>query len=1106
MTYPRKGSSSKGKKKLLQEGKADLIADDPTSVFFSALQHSHPVALAALADYCARQQDVGAGLEKPQPSADPEVVSEPEVPAEPECVKHSEQLVQNEEGPKAQQSFEPLDGSKSDSTPEQAAEAVSNDEATRPVEPVEDTTADYPVVGNNAEPVLEKNLESACSAAPVLEPALEPDFEPEVDLAPEFTPEPTHETATELVPEAEPGAVPEPEVEFAQEPRATPKLESEPAQEPGAMPEPEAESAQEPGAMPEPDAGPVANPESVAELESEPDSILETVAEPGPVAQPGPAAEFEPSATDEKQPEVTLDAQSNEKTAEEPTSLPVKPAQPIKAPLRIEAAPKEAPPNEAPQRKGSPLSGEAIEAIPHAHTKGIQEEFKGVYEKVTQRGGVFDAKSRDAFSSESEKKVRSSYLGLKAISFDEALTAQSEKDPSLLRAQLEPESVLEPPPTIVDKAKAVFSVVDMMHKTPVIIATSLVCLSFLGFFVGNLYRAEGYLEEGESLFGFRKYPEAIKALSQAISLNPLRARAYFIRGRSYNKVGETGKAINDFSTSLQINPNSPEVLDHRASIHMRGGRYDKALADYRNILRLKPDEKEVHVFDNAALAARQDGKFEEALTFYDKALSVAANDKNALIGKALCEISLLQYGKAIELCNAIMRSDPQFLEAYVTRGWCYMSLKRDSAAMRDFDFVLARMPLNARASLNRGHLFYKAGRLDDAVRDYSTAIAGDPGFIEARSARAWAVLSSNPKLALADLKAVTASEQQKHSVKFWTLRAQLEAQLGKNLDAAQSYRRTIKLAKQFEPSSLPLLYARLGAVFTSLRQFDKAVEACDEALKLDPRNSLALSIRGFANESGGNGISALADYSKALSVSPKMPEALMYRAQHYIKKNEFHSAQRDLNDYLSVRADDQNAKKLLAMVGKKTASSSGLADAGTTKRRKYISVPFAQLLSGGISELNKGNTETAADMLTEAVLQNPSDSTARRYLCHALVREDPRAAVVQFDALRAAGPLPPDDERSYRHALSLAATGTLVEAAAIDKALRVVQEEPGNAQACYKLSTLYAAAGMLSKAAQFCQTGLSNAKSPAETKKFQDLYERLNKQNIQGEHKEDIEG
>jgi tetratricopeptide (TPR) repeat protein len=291
-----------------------------------------------------------------------------------------------------------------------------------------------------------------------------------------------------------------------------------------------------------------------------------------------------------------------------------------------------------------------------------------------------------------------------------------------------------------------------------------------------------------------------------------------------------------------------------------------------------------------------------------------------------------------------------------------------------------------------------------------------------------------------------------------------------------------------------------------MRQFDSAIDSCDEALKLEPKNALALSIRGFAHESGGNRISALADFSNALSFSPRMPEALMYRAQHYIKSKEFHSAQRDLNDYLTVRSNDQTAKKLLATVSRKTEHSLNAADSSSSKRRKYIGIPFAQLLNTGITELNKGNTETAADMLTEAVRQNPSDATARRYLCHALVREDPKSAVVQFDALRSAGPLPPDDERSYRHALSLAATGSLVETSAIDKAMQTVAAEPGNPQACYKLSTLYAAAGMLSKAAQYCQTGLSNAKHPAETKKFHDLYQRLNKQNVQGEQKEDIGG
>ncbi len=1081
MTYPRKGSSSKGKKKLLQEGKADHIAADPTSVFFSALQHSHPSALAALANYCSRQPKVENADGANQPLPDASSVSASQVENEPAGKKHGGQAVLIEDRLDVQLNSDAVAEIGNEAVAAGISESVSDSEVIQPVESLDAGELDEFLVLKEASSEALESPESSTGFG---------ESEQKHESAQSQVQVAKSETEPKLGSDSGPGAVSETKAKVVLEPESEHETysDSEPRSKPIAEPEQASELELEPELKPAPDS----ESELKSESNSDPKLMFESDSDSELEAEPAAA----PVPSGETSDEIEL--------ANDDLSRPAKPSKSTKEPLRIAAAPKE-----SPTRKGSPLlaGGGGSNVIPNAHDRGIQEEFKGVFEKATQRGGVFDAKNRDAFSSESEKKVRSSYLGLKAISFDEALTAQSEKDPALMRAQLQPASVAEPPPTIADKAKAVFSVVDMMHKTPVIIATALVCLSFLGFFVGNLYRAEGHLQDGESFFMLSKYPESIKSLSTAISLNPMRARSYFMRGRAYNKTGEPGKAVTDFSTSLQMNPNNVEALDHRASLHMRAGRYDKALVDYRNIFKLKPGTKEIYLLNNAALAARQVGKFEEALKFYDSALSVSPSDRHALVGKTLCEISMLQYGKAIEICNAIIQRDPQFLDAYVTRGWCNMSLKRDSAAMRDFDFVLERMPLNARASLNRGHLFYKAGKIDEAVRDYGTAIAGDPAFTEARTARAWAVLNSSPTLALADLKVVTASEQNSNSLKFWTLRAQLEAKLGRNLDASQSYRKAIKLAKASEPTSVPTLYARLGAVFTSMRQFDKAIDSCDEALKLDPKNSFALSIRGFAHESGGNRISALADFSNALNISPRMPEALMYRAHHYIKSKEFHSAQRDLNDYLSVRSNDQTAKKLLSTVSRKTEHSSSVAESNvSSKRRKYIGIPFAQLLNTGISELNKGNTETAAEMLTEAVRQNPSDATARRYLCHALVREDPKAAVVQFDALRSAGPLPADDERSYRHALSLAATGTLVEASAIDKAMQTVSAEPGNSQACYKLSTLYAAAGMLSKAAQYCQTGLSNTKNPAETKKFQDLYQRLSKQNVQGEQKEDIGG
>ncbi len=771
-----------------------------------------------------------------------------------------------------------------------------------------------------------------------------------------------------------------------------------------------------------------------------------------------------------------------------------------KAPLRIEAAPSK---SALPQ-----INGEAIEAIPGAFDKGINKEFKGVYEKATQRGGVFDAQRRDAFSSESEKKVKSSYLGLKAITFDEALTVQQpEVNPAIMRSQSQNVIAPEAPHTFADKATAVWAIVDRMHSTPVIVTTSVMCLAFLGFFVGNLCRAEGMMQDGEKLFAAGKYPEAIKVLTTSAELNPMRARTLFIRGRAYNKIGEPGKAVEDFSRSVTINPRTEEPFDHRASTYIKAGKFEKALADYKRIFELVPNDATLYRYNNAAFAARQCGKFEEASKYYDRALQIAPDDNNALLGKVMCEVGLSRYGKAIEQCELLIAKKPNDLEAYVTRGWCYTLLKRNDAALSDFNFVLKRDPKNIKALLNRGVLSFNMGNSEAAVKDYDAAIAADPTYLEARTARAWANINRNPQVALSDFRIVTRSPEYSVSAKFWKVRAELEAKLGEYKEASNSYRKAIKFASAAEPGMLSSLYVGQASVLASLRQYDNAIASSNEALKLEPRNYLALTYRGLAHDNNGNGISAVADYSSAISIAPAAADALWYRAQHYSKTHEYHSAQKDLKDYLNVRPGDKSAQKMLASISSKTQHATVAPETGLEKRsRKYRAVPFDQLVTSGLKELNSGHTETAAEMLQEAVRKNPSDVTARRYLCHALVREDPKASVVQFDVLRSAITLPADDERSYRHALSLAATGSLVESAAIDKALKTVSEEPGNTQACYKLSTLYAAAGILSKAAKYCQAGMASAKNPAETKRFQDLYQRLNKQNVEGEHKEDIEG
>jgi len=1004
MPNSSRGSGFKGKKKLFKKGLALELSEDPTSIFFSALRHSHPEALAALASYCQRQ--TLAAHEEAAPRAE-----------------------HDREGVLSAMDKLKIDGTKSSSK----LKAIIKD-MTLAAADFESRVAESELVCDIVVPIAEKLMTDEPEVGDVSED--EPDDDSDDGPEPVAEPEP--------IPELKQSKI-EPVAEFSQE------TESE------------------------------AEEEAVVEAEAEAETGIESDSGPDAVEKEG----FSPQ----------------EETIPEQDSVPSKKRAIAKKPMRISPSQNK----NATTVKGIPnISSDAIESIPGAFDKGIQQEFKGVYEKATQRGSVFDAKNRDAFSSESEKKVRSSYIGLKAISFDEALTAQSEKDPSLMRAQSQND---EPPEASLGHSEVLLNLAGKLFSTPVLVTSTIVFFGCMGLFVFNLYRAENYLRQGEELFADKKFSEAINVLTTASNLNPMRARILFFRGRANNKIGESGKAIADFTSSLKINPHNEEVLDHRATSYIRAGKFDKALADYRQIFRHHPHGNSLYRLNNAALAARQCGKFDESVEYCNKVLAIAPADPPALIGKALCEIGLGRYGKAVAMCDQIIEKNPNLADGYIHRGWCYMYLNRDEAAFKDFNSVLLKNPKDARALLNRGLLYYRRGNLNESIKNYDAAVEADPHFLDARIARSWAVLNSDPKKALADFKLIADSSQFGSYTKFWKARADLEDKLGDNQQAARTYKRAIKLALASDPSMLPILYVRLGRVLTELRKYDDVIEACDQALRLDPKNAMALALRGNAQDQNSNNISAIADYSAALAISPSLSDAHWFRAQHYLKTKEFHSAENDLRDYLRANPADKQAQRTLALVSSKTSHLRSEMDGASTRRaNKYLAVPFDELVSKGLIELNAGKTETAAAMLTEAVRKNPADSTARRYLCHALVREDPKAAVVQFDVLRTAITLPPDDERSYRHALSLAATGTLVESKAIDNALKVVAADPYDGQACYKLSKLYAAAGMLSKAAQYCQSGLSGAKDPAETKKFQDLYQRLNKEHLEGERKIDIEG
>jgi tetratricopeptide (TPR) repeat protein len=332
--------------------------------------------------------------------------------------------------------------------------------------------------------------------------------------------------------------------------------------------------------------------------------------------------------------------------------------------------------------------------------------------------------------------------------------------------------------------------------------------------------------------------------------------------------------------------------------------------------------------------------------FFAQNYDAAIGDFSALIAAAPSEDLYLQrasaydaLGKqdlAVEDLNEALKVHPKSHEIYLKRALLLKYMKKNDLALSDFNEATK---LNPALATWRGSFHRDQGRHNEAIEDFTTAIAANKGCGKAAElcnrALVYADLDHHRK-AIKDLSDAIKLEPQradfyadrggsyfgvadfKHSIAdfgdaikrspvvadYYFKRAEAEASDGQKEAAMKDYSEAIRLESNKKDAAV--FHYRRALVASDQNQRAAALEDLSSAVAEDPTSADYLFDRGMEYTAMEKWKEAEADFSKAIELRPSFATAFKHRALVRAKIDDTPGALDDLKASLQLYGDEKD--------------------------------------------------------------------------------------------------------------------------------------------------------------------------------------------------------
>jgi tetratricopeptide (TPR) repeat protein len=213
------------------------------------------------------------------------------------------------------------------------------------------------------------------------------------------------------------------------------------------------------------------------------------------------------------------------------------------------------------------------------------------------------------------------------------------------------------------------------------------------FAQGYLTLAAVYEEQGKALDD----PEAQQAaysnsvatcdkllgqLPENDSTAATRAAAFFRKGIGHRLLEEFGPAVKALTDAIDINPEMGEAYFRRGICFVEMEEEGLAMSDFEDAQALLFGDARPHLWEGITFA--QAGEYRDAIRAYNMAISFSNRYVDAYRNRAHAYFQLGEFDNAIESFNECIRLQPAAFNYYFERGLCFENLGKPDEAVQSY--------------------------------------------------------------------------------------------------------------------------------------------------------------------------------------------------------------------------------------------------------------------------------------------------------------------------------------------------------------------------------------------------------------------------------------